>query len=231
MHPAGSTARLALALLMFTGQRKSDVIAFGRQHFVDEFDSVTGETLRWLHFTQAKNRNRKAVTLDLPVLPKLMAAFSKGPTGNSLFSSTSSGDPLLSRALATACANGATRRLKALLVPRAAKSGGVYRRREWRHRATANGHFRMVRPRSGGPLHPKGRPEASSRRRDASQSSRSRKSPASITIRKPNVSRRNKWRWRPRPESNRGARICSPLRNHSATRPRLRRRRPGARRL
>src|SRR5690606_39727209 len=26
-------------------------------------------------------------------------------------------------------------------------------------------------------------------------------------------------RWRPRPESNRGARICSPLRNHSATRP------------
>ncbi len=26
--------------------------------------------------------------------------------------------------------------------------------------------------------------------------------------------------WRPRPESNRGARICSPLRNHSATRPR-----------
>src|SRR5688572_8089881 len=25
--------------------------------------------------------------------------------------------------------------------------------------------------------------------------------------------------WRPRPESNRGTRICSPLRNHSATRP------------
>lgn len=35
----------------------------------------------------------------------------------------------------------------------------------------------------------------------------------------------NQWRyrrvdWRPRPESNRGARICSPLRSHSATRPR-----------
>ncbi len=28
--------------------------------------------------------------------------------------------------------------------------------------------------------------------------------------------------WRPRPESNRGARICSPLRNHSATRPSVR---------
>ena len=31
-HLPGSTARLALALLLFTGQRKSDVIAFGRQH-------------------------------------------------------------------------------------------------------------------------------------------------------------------------------------------------------
>ncbi len=28
-----------------------------------------------------------------------------------------------------------------------------------------------------------------------------------------------KRRWRPRPESNRGARICNPLRHHSATRP------------
>ena len=27
--------------------------------------------------------------------------------------------------------------------------------------------------------------------------------------------------WRPRPESNRGARICSPLRNHSATWPKI----------
>ncbi len=34
------------------------------------------------------------------------------------------------------------------------------------------------------------------------------------------MSRKNKENgWRPRPESNRGARICSPLRNHSATRP------------
>ena len=31
--------------------------------------------------------------------------------------------------------------------------------------------------------------------------------------------------WRPRPESNRGARICSPLRHHSATWPSARRRR------
>jgi hypothetical protein len=34
-HVPGSTARLALALLLFTGQRKFDVIAFGRQHVKD----------------------------------------------------------------------------------------------------------------------------------------------------------------------------------------------------
>jgi integrase len=74
-HAPSSTARLALALLMFTGQRKSDVIAFGRQHVKDS----------WLHFTQFKNRNRKAVTLDLPVLPELQAAIDAGPCGNMTF--------------------------------------------------------------------------------------------------------------------------------------------------
>jgi integrase len=34
-HPVGTTARLALALLLFTGQRRSDVIRMGRQHIRD----------------------------------------------------------------------------------------------------------------------------------------------------------------------------------------------------
>jgi integrase len=34
-HPAGSRARLALALLLYTGQRRSDVIRMGRQHLSD----------------------------------------------------------------------------------------------------------------------------------------------------------------------------------------------------
>src|SRR5262249_8554159 len=31
-HPMGSRARLALALLLYTGQRRSDVVRLGRQH-------------------------------------------------------------------------------------------------------------------------------------------------------------------------------------------------------
>jgi integrase len=34
-HPVGSRARLAFALLLYTGQRRSDVVRMGRQHFSD----------------------------------------------------------------------------------------------------------------------------------------------------------------------------------------------------
>ena len=60
-HPVGSKARLALALLLFTGQRRSDIIRFGKQH-------AKGGKLR---FTQHKGRNRKPKRLTLPILPAL----------------------------------------------------------------------------------------------------------------------------------------------------------------
>jgi integrase len=85
-HASGSTARLALALLLFTGQQKSDVIAFGRQHVKNG----------WLHFTQFKNRNRRPVTLDLPILPELQAAIDTAPSGNLTFLVNAHGQPFTS---------------------------------------------------------------------------------------------------------------------------------------
>jgi integrase len=60
-HPVGSKARLAFALLLFTGQRRSDIIRFGKQH------AKGGK----LTFTQHKGRNRKPKRLTLPILPAL----------------------------------------------------------------------------------------------------------------------------------------------------------------
>ena len=60
-HPLGTKAYLALALLLFVGCRRADVVALGRQHV----------RKGWLRYTQHKNRNRSPVTLDLPVLPIL----------------------------------------------------------------------------------------------------------------------------------------------------------------
>ena len=71
-HPVGSKARLALALLMFTGQRRSDVVRFGKQHV------FRGK----LTFTQHKGRNRKPKRLTLPVLPALQSIIDASPCGD-----------------------------------------------------------------------------------------------------------------------------------------------------
>jgi len=77
-HKAGSKARLALALLLYTGQRRSDIVTFGRQHVRDG----------WLRFTQFKNRNRKPVRLEIPVLPALAEIIEISPTGDLTFLET-----------------------------------------------------------------------------------------------------------------------------------------------
>ncbi len=85
-HPIGSTARLAFALLLYTGQRRSDVVLFGRQHVKD------GR----LKFTQHKNRNRKPVTLELPILSDLQAVIDATPSPNLTFLTNAYGKPFSS---------------------------------------------------------------------------------------------------------------------------------------
>jgi integrase len=73
--PVGTKARLALALLLYTGQRRSDIIQFGRQHV------ARGA----MHFTQHKNRNRKPVTLELPIHADLQHVIDNSPCGDLTF--------------------------------------------------------------------------------------------------------------------------------------------------
>jgi integrase len=82
-HPVGTKARLALALFLFTGQRKSDVVLFGRQHVRNGM----------LVFTQAKNRMRNPVRLELPVLPVLQNIIDASPCGDLTFLVTEFGKP------------------------------------------------------------------------------------------------------------------------------------------
>lgn len=74
-HPIGSKAHLALALLLYTGQRLSDVVRFGRQH----------EKGEWLKFTQHKNRNRKPITLEIPIRSELRHVLDASPTGDLVY--------------------------------------------------------------------------------------------------------------------------------------------------
>lgn len=91
-HPIGTKAMLALALLLFTGVRRSDVVKLG-QHL--ERDGV-------LHFTETKGANSRALgrkrTMDakkraLPMLPELRAVIDATPSGHLVYLVTEFGKP------------------------------------------------------------------------------------------------------------------------------------------
>jgi integrase len=78
-HPAGTRARLALALLLFTAQRRSDVVRLGRQHVRDGVIEVR----------QQKTR----VTLAIPLHPALAAILEATPSEHLTFLVTRDGKP------------------------------------------------------------------------------------------------------------------------------------------
>lgn len=80
-HPEGSRARLALALLLYTGQRRSDVVRMGRQHIRD------GK----IHVAQAKSGGR--TKLWIRMLPDLVEALSWAPKDQLTFLVTAQGAP------------------------------------------------------------------------------------------------------------------------------------------
>lgn len=80
--PLGTRARLALALLLYTGQRRGDVIRMGRQHVRNNAIEVV----------QAKTGTRLAI----PIHPHLSAAIDGMPGDNLTFLVTQAGAPFAS---------------------------------------------------------------------------------------------------------------------------------------
>src|SRR5215831_16307693 len=78
-HPIGSKPRLALALLLYTAQRRSDVVKMGRQHIRDG----------WLHVKQEKTDK----PLAIPVHPELRAVLDATPSEHLTFLVTATGKP------------------------------------------------------------------------------------------------------------------------------------------
>jgi integrase len=76
-HPIGSKARLALALGLYTAQRRGDVVKVGRQHIRN------GEL--------AVRQGKTNAALLIPVLPELQAIIDATPTGHLTLLVTKSG--------------------------------------------------------------------------------------------------------------------------------------------
>jgi len=85
-HPVGTSARLALALALYTGQRRADLVSFGKQHVRDG----------WLTFTQHKNRNSKPVRMEIPIIPELQRIIDASSTGDLTFLVTTFNRPFTS---------------------------------------------------------------------------------------------------------------------------------------
>jgi integrase len=85
-HPIGTKARLAMALLLYTCQRRSDVVQFGRQHIVRNR----------LEFTQHKGRKQNPVRLSIPILVVLRRIIDASPCGDLTFLVTAFNKPFTS---------------------------------------------------------------------------------------------------------------------------------------
>lgn len=78
-HEIGTKARLALALMLYTGQRRSDAVTMGWQH-------VTGHRIK---VRQQKTDAR----LEIPMHPTLLAVMAATPRANMTFLVTAYGKP------------------------------------------------------------------------------------------------------------------------------------------
>jgi len=81
-HAIGSKARLALALGLYTAQRKSDVLRMGWQH-------VSGDTI-------AVRQQKTDTALLIPIHPQLVAILASVPRSNLTFLMTEHGAPFTS---------------------------------------------------------------------------------------------------------------------------------------
>jgi integrase len=78
-HPIGSRARLALALLLYTAQRRADVVHLGRQHIRDGL----------LQLRQRKTGQQ----LSIPLHPQLIETLAATPVDGLTFLITAGGQP------------------------------------------------------------------------------------------------------------------------------------------
>jgi integrase len=78
-HPVGSKPRLALALLLYTAQRRSDVVRMGRQHIKDGVLTL--------------KQQKTGVTLAIPVHPELHTVLDATPSVHLTFLVTATGKP------------------------------------------------------------------------------------------------------------------------------------------
>jgi integrase len=94
-HPIGTKARIAFALLLYTAQRRSDVIRMGRQHIRDGVLQV--------------RQTKTGAVLDIPVHAELRAVIDATPGEHLTFITTKTGSRIAATISANSSGHGVTR--------------------------------------------------------------------------------------------------------------------------
>ena len=87
-HPVGSKARLAMALMLYTGVRRSDAVKLGPKHVEKD---ASGEL--WFRFKPTKTERTSGKELQIPILAPLKAILDASDLGNVAFLETEYGKP------------------------------------------------------------------------------------------------------------------------------------------
>lgn len=88
--PVGSKPRLALALLAYTGARRSDLVTLGRQHIRNGVLSFVPAKTRMV---RGRRRKGSPIAVTIPIIPELAEAIEAGPCGDLTFLLTEYGRP------------------------------------------------------------------------------------------------------------------------------------------
>jgi integrase len=92
VHPVRSRARLAMALGLYTGQARQDVILMGEQHISEEIDTE-GDAYEVLNWVRKKTEDKTGLELSIPVHPELRAIIDATPSGHLTYLVTEFGKP------------------------------------------------------------------------------------------------------------------------------------------
>lgn len=88
-HPVGTRARLAMALGLYTGQARQDVVLMGEQHIAHDAE-YGAEVLNWV---RKKTEDKTGLELTIPVHPELRRIIDATPSGHLTFLVTELGAP------------------------------------------------------------------------------------------------------------------------------------------
>jgi len=155
--PVGSKPRLAMAIMLYLGVRRSDAVRIGKKHESRDGLFVT--------FSQFKGRENGAKVLTLPILPPLRAVLDASALGAETWLETAYGKPHSAAGFGNIFREWCREAGLPQCSPHGLRKIGAVRAVEAGASEHTDGDVRLGRRQYGADLHPQGRAKEARRKR------------------------------------------------------------------